>query len=449
MADQARSAQQRWDDAHQRYVSLDDRVHAVITWVDASRDGSVRSDERSDAGLPPRPLEGLLVGVKDNIETAGVRTTAGAAFLGDHVPDADATVIRLLHEAGAVVVAKLNMAELAWGATTQNATYGACRNPWDLDRIPGGSSGGSGAALAARYCDLALGTDTGASVRIPAAVNGVVGLRPSVGLISNHGILPVSRTQDTVGPMAHSAADTARLTDVLTRYDPLDPQSRQDRGEPAAARLGLPVAGLRVGVPQTHFFDDLDAGVATRAQEFLGALTDLGCTLLPMADFGQAEAFEHWTRIVQCEGAGVHRERLERSPEDFSPDVRGRISAGLDVPATELARSLTWRARYRRGLELALADVDLVVAPVVPIDVPPAAGYDSREQTALLGRLTYAWALHAGPTLSLPVGFHPASGLPVGMALVAGHRREATLFQLADAYQQFTDWHRRSPPVTP
>lgn len=449
MAEQARSAQQRWDDAHQRHLDLDQKIHAVITWVAGSRADSVRSDERIAAGLPARPLEGLLVGVKDNIDTAGVPTTSGAAFLRDHVPDRDATVIRRLHEAGAVVVAKLNMAELAWGATTQNATYGACRNPWALDRIPGGSSGGSGAALAARYCDLALGTDTGASVRIPAAVNGVVGLRPSVGLISNHGIFPVSRTQDTVGPMAHTAADTARLTDALSGYDPLDPQSRRDVGAPACERLGVPVTGLRIGVPQTHFYDDLEPGVALRAEEFLSSLTAMGCVLVPIPDFGQGEAFEHWTRIVQCEGAQVHRERLERSPEDFSPDVRARISAGLDVPATELARSLTWRAGYRRALETVLGEVDVVVAPVVPIDVPSAEGYDSREQTALLGRLTYAWALHAGPTLSLPIGFHPDSGLPVGMALVAGHRREAVLFQLADAYQQLTDWHRRSPVAIP
>ena len=196
------SATAAWDAAKARYFVNDDRVHAVIRWIDESRRDAEASDRRRDAGMPLGPLDGVLVGLKDNIDVAGVPTTAGASFLAGNVPGSDATVIRLLRRQGAVVHAKLNMAELAWGATTQNATYGSCRNPWDLDRIPGGSSGGSGAAIAAGYCDLALGTDTGASVRIPSALNGVVGLRPSVGTISIKGVVPAAYTQDTVGPMA-------------------------------------------------------------------------------------------------------------------------------------------------------------------------------------------------------------------------------------------------------
>ena len=447
MTDGTRSCAQRWDEARTLVDALDPQVKSVITWVDASFEDAVEADRISMTGDGAGPLHGLLVGLKDNIDTAGVRTTAGASFLSDHVPDADAEAVRRLRRAGAVVVAKLNMAELAWGATTQNATYGACRNPWDLDRIPGGSSGGSGAALAARFCEASLGTDTGASVRVPAALNGVVGLRPTFGAISNRGVFPVSYTQDTVGPMAPSALTVARMTHALTAHDPLDPYSRRSSGRDVLDLVGAKLAGVRVGVPTTFFFDDLDPGVSQRVDAFLGWLRGAGALLVPVEDFGQAQAFEHWTRIVQCEGAAVHEKRLRSSPSDFSPDVLGRVSAGLDVPATELARSLDWRARYRHRLGGVLSAVDLILTPVVPVDVPQAEGYDSRAQTQALGPITYPWALHAGPTLSLPVGFHPTSGLPVGVALSAAEWDEARLFQVATAYQEETEWHLEEPPL--
>jgi aspartyl-tRNA(Asn)/glutamyl-tRNA(Gln) amidotransferase subunit A len=432
---------QGWDAAHSRYQEVDDRVRAVITWVDSSRADAVAAAERRATGAALGPLDGVLVALKDNIDVAGVRTTAGASFLSDNVASADATVVRRLRAAGAVVNAKLNMAELAWGATTQNLTYGACRNPWDLDRIPGGSSGGSGAAIAAGYCDLALGTDTGASVRIPAALNGVVGLRPSVGSISIDGVLPAAKTQDTVGPMARRAVDAARLTEALTGFDPADPYSVVSTGAPATSAIGKPLDGLTVGVARSFFFDDLDDGVGERIETFLGWLSDQGTTTADVPDFGATGAHEAWTRIVGSEGASFHQERLLAHPDHFSPDVFGRISAGLDVPAVDLVRSLAFRTGYRARLARVFADLDVIVTPVVPVDVPMAGGPDSRAQTLQLGRITYPWALHDGPTLSLPIGFHPRSGLPVGVALSAPRFGEAVLFQIACAYQDVTDWH--------
>jgi len=442
-------AVERWDQAHARFLAHDGQVHAVITWIDASRADAEAADARRAAGRRQGPLDGVLVGLKDNIDVAGVRTTAGASFRADHIAADNASVVRLLREQGAVVHAKLNMAELAWGATTQNATYGSCRNPWDLDCIPGGSSGGSGAAIAAGYCDLALGTDTGASVRVPAALTGVVGLRPSVGTISIQGILPAAPTQDTVGPMARRAVDAAVLTEALVGYDRADPYSAPTCGDPATSRLGKPPDGLTVGTARAFFFDEMDDGVGEVIETFLGWLADHGTVPGRVPDFGAAEAHEHWTRIVQCEGAAFHRERLTSRPQDFSPDVRGRLSGGLDVLATDLARSLEFRTRYRRRLSLLFDDLDLIVSPVVPVDVPTADGQDSRRQTAVLGRITYPWALHEGPTLSLPIGFHPRSGNPVGVALTARRFDEATLFQVAAAYQDATDWHTRRPVLPP
>jgi aspartyl-tRNA(Asn)/glutamyl-tRNA(Gln) amidotransferase subunit A len=438
-----------WDTAHHRYQDLDDRVHAVITWIEASRGEALAAARRRAAGSARGPLDGVLVGLKDNIDVAGTPTTAGAAFLADNVPTEDATAVRRLRAAGAVAHVKLNMAELAWGATTQNLTYGACRNPWDLARIPGGSSGGSGAAVAAGYADLALGTDTGASVRIPAALNGIVGLRPSVGSISLHGVIPAARTQDTVGPMGRRALDVARLTEVLTGHDTADPYSVVPTGAPATASIGKPLAGLAVGVARPFFFDDLDDGVGERIEEFLGRLGDQGTVTGAVPGFGAPDAHEHWTRIVGCEGAAFHRERLLSSPGDFSPDVLARVSAGLEVSAVDLVRSLEFRAAYRTRLARVFEDVQVIVTPVVPVDVPHADGPDSRRQTLQLGRITYPWALHDGPTLSLPIGFHPASGLPVGVALTAPRFGEAVLFQIACAYQDMTDWHTARPAIPP
>lgn len=441
------SCAERWDAAHARFRALDDRVQAVITWIDASRERAVALDRLAEDGRSAGSLHGLLVGLKDNIDVAGVRTTAGARFLADNVPTEDAHCVERARAEGAVVVAKLNMAELAWGATTQNATFGACRNPWNLELIPGGSSGGSGAALAARFCEASLGTDTGASVRVPAALNGVVGLRPTFGAISNRGVFPVAFTQDAVGPMAPSAVDVARLTEAVVGPDLADPYSLEGMRVAPTALIGEPITGMRVGVPDGFFFDDLDPAIAASIDDFMAWLRGQGAVLVPVGDFGQAEAFEHWTRIVQCEGAELHKERLRSHPEDFSPDVLARISAGLEVPATELARSLDWRQRYRHRLDALLSEVDVILTPVVPIDVPPAEGYDSRAQTQSLGRITYPWALHAGPTLSLPIGFHGRSGLPVSAALTAGRWGEGRLFQVATAYQVDTDWHEQLPPL--
>lgn len=440
---------ERWDAAHERYLERDSELHAVITWNEASRAEVEQLELERRRGESRGVLHGLLIGVKDNIDTVGLRTTAGARALIDNVPTSDATVVRRLRAAGAVVNSKLNLAEFAWGATTQNATYGACRNPWSTDRIPGGSSGGSGVALIAGYCDVALGTDTGASVRIPSSVNGVIGIRPSFGSIPNDGVVPTSLTQDTVGPMGRDAALTARLTAVITGYEAADPYSARMDAAPADSRLGVDIRGLRVGVPETFFFDDVDAGVAARIDDLIEWLGTAGAVLVPVPDFGQSEAFVHWSTIVPAEGGAFHEERLAADPDGYSSDVFGRLTAGLSLPASQLARSLAWRAAYRRRLAGVLADYDVIITPTIAADVPKIDGLDSRAQTAALGAITYPWALHDGPTLSLPIGFHAESGMPVGAALTGAVGTESVLYQVADRYQRDTEWHRVLPARFP
>ena len=443
------SAVARWDEARARTAAHDGNVGAVITWIEPSRRDAEAADGRRRAGHPQGPLDGVLVGVKDNIDVAGVPATAGAAFLADHVATSGATVIRLLRDSGAVVTAKLNMAELAFGTTTENRTFGSCRNPWDLHRTAGGSSGGPGAALAAGFCDLALGTDTGGSVRIPAALNGVVGLRPSRGSISIAGVLPVAPSVDTVGPMARLAVDVARATEALSVADPADPWSVAGSGPPATSLMGSPIAGMRVGIARDHFYDELDDGVGAVIEDFLAWLVGQGAEATEVPDFGATEAAGHCVRIIRCEGAAFHQDRLDTSPEDFAPDVRAKLASGTHVPGTDLVRSLEYRQRYGRRLAAVFDDVDVVVTPTVTVETPIPEGQESFETTRALGRATLPWSLYDGPTLNVPVGFHPRSGTPVGVSITGRRFGEATLFQVAAAYQETTDWHTRRPPLVP
>jgi aspartyl-tRNA(Asn)/glutamyl-tRNA(Gln) amidotransferase subunit A len=433
-------------EAQRRVELLDGELRSFITWMGATALDQARDhDAAASRGEWRGPLAGVLVAVKDNIATSGVRTTSGSRLFEHFVPRQDATVVRRLQRAGAVLVGKCNMAELAWGATTQNVAFGSCRNAWDPRRIPGGSSGGSGVAVAAGFCQMALGTDTGASTRIPASVNGVVGLRPTLGRISNAGITPVSPSQDTVGPMAQTVADVARLTAVLSGWDPEDPFSlRPDGPSPVEGLLGS-ADGLRIGVVEGYFTEGLNVGVAQCFTEASRLLEQLGARLTKMEVPGAEEAGEHWTRIVSAEGAAVHRADIETRPDMFSPDVLARISEGLSGSRAELAESLLWRANYRTTLMRLLGEVDLLVAPTIGTDVPFIEGYDSRGQTRELGRLTYPWALHRGPTMSLPVGFHPDSGMPVGLAIVAAPWQEATAVRAGADYQRHTEWHRIEP----
>jgi aspartyl-tRNA(Asn)/glutamyl-tRNA(Gln) amidotransferase subunit A len=218
-------------------------------------------------------------------------------------------------------------------------------------------------------------------------------------------------------------------------------------GPPATSLIGKPVEGMRVGIAREHFYDELDDGVGELVEDFLSWLADRGTGSTALPDFGTTEAVEHCVRIIRCEGAAFHQDRLTTSPEDFSPDVRARLASGFDVAGTDLVRSQEFRQRYRRRLAAVFDDVDVVVTPTVTVETPVPAGEESFETTRALGRATLPWSLHDGPSLSLPVGCHPRSGTPVGVSLTARRFGEATLCQVAAAYQEATDWHTRRPDL--
>ena len=379
---------------------------------------------------PPGPLSGLRVGLKDNIDTAGVATTCGSDFFRDRIPRQDAEVVARLRAAGARITAKLNMAEFAVGVTSQNSAFGGCRNPWDPDRAPGGSSGGSGVAVAAGLVDAALGTDTGGSIRLPAAMCGVTGLRPSAGRISTAGVFPVSSITDTVGPLARSVVELERLFMVLTDEQP-----------PATGAI----TG-RVGVPRHFFSDEVDPGVAEVVAAAARVLAALGADLVDVRLPGVETAQDVVYTLVYSDLAELHRARIESQPDRFHPDTLARIRLGLSLTHADRNAALRARADFQAAVDEVFTEVDAVLTPTLPIDVPLLHGGDVIALSRRLGQFSYPWSLHAGPTLALPVGFHPRSGMPVGAQLTAAVGREDLLFTLGRGYQDRTGWHRRWPP---
>lgn len=405
-------------------------LNTVISWVPADRQGP--SGDRPDGpGLDRGPLAGLRIGVKDNIEVAGVASTCASEYYRGWVAPDDAEVVRRLKDAGAAITCTLNMAEFAIGVTSQNSAFGGPRNPWSADRVPGGSSGGSGVAVAAGIVDVALGTDTGGSIRLPATCCGVTGLRPSTGAISARGVFPVSADFDTVGPLARSAVDVRRVFEVL------------------AGRSAQPNAGpLRVAVPRPFITDDVDAAILSAVDDFVAWVGDAGHDVVDREVPGAKTAQDIVYTLIYADLARTHAERLTEKPGRFVPATRERIALGLEITENRRRAAQSARSDFRRGMEKLFDDVDLVITPTMPVDVPPVEGGDAVVALARrMGQLTYPWSLHAGPTLSLPIGFHPESGMPIGAQITAAPEREDLLFSVAEAYQQVTDWHLRLPPV--
>ncbi|WP_230598452.1 amidase [Rhodococcoides fascians] len=399
----------------ERGLIEDGTFGGVVRWI----------DDRNDT---PGPLSGLRIGVKDNIDVAGVETTCASEFFEHNVADADAEVVTRLRRAGGSVVAKLNMAEFAVGVTSQNSAAGPSYNPWNTARVPGGSSGGSGIAVATGVVDASLGTDTGGSVRLPAAACGITGLRPSWGSISNDGVFPVSEQFDTVGPMARSVTEVKALFDVLS----LSPSEPSDV--------------TRIGVPSVFLTVDVDLGVAQAVAAAVRTFAELGYEIVPIELGHAADAQDIVYTIVYSDLARRHRHRLDTEPSRFQPATYERIRLGLRISESDRARALTGRDRFRQAMAATFESVDAVLTPAMPVDVPPRDGGD--DVVALsrrMGQFTYPWSLHDGPTLALPVGFHPTSGMPVGAQLTAAAHRESALFGVGERYQSVTDWHRATP----
>ena len=426
----------------------EDKVHAMITVTaeEALRRADV-ADKAAGDGRWLGLLHGMPLAIKDNIATAGVRTTAGSVFFTDHVPNENAPVVERLMRAGAVMVGKATMHEFAFGIRSDNTVSPPCRNPWNPERVPGGSSGGSGAAVAADMCVGALGSDTGGSVRLPASINGISGLRPTHGRVPNHGSTPVSASFDTIGPMARSVADVARIFAVIAGHDARDPYAVNRPLENFLPSLNDGLEGVRIGMPRNFYLENLHPDIEAAVQKAAGLLESLGADLIEVDVPGAAE-MQHWATImIFADACAFHAERLNSHPEKFSKPVYDRMINGLAFTAVDYANALRAREAWKNDLARLFGGIDVLLSPTLPTLVPPISEDKSLlEATRDATRNTYAGAFGQLPGLSVPCGFS-ADGLPIGLQLEAAWWNDPLLLRVGHAYQGVTDWHLQRPPL--
>lgn len=430
----------------ERIAALDPILHAFITVTPETALASAREADKSAArGHSRRALHGMPLAVKDCIDVMGVRCTYGSSFFADHVPAADAAVVKSLKASGAVLVGKANLHEFAFGGTTQNAFHGGCRNPWDTRRIPGGSSGGSAVAVAAGLAAGALGTDTGASIRMPAALCGVSGLRPSHGLVSLDGVFPVSPQLDTVGAIARSVSDLARVQAAIV--DEVAASANGISSADLPNHLDDPIEGLRVAVPDDFFFADADDDVTEAVLVAAKVLEGLGARLVTASIAGAAEVQSRQMPVLVADAARLHRDRLATAPEKFSEGVRRRLLPGLDMPAARYAECQKWLQDWRQRAAVFFQDTaDIVLTPTVPTTAPLVEDDENMaEVTRRLSLFCWTWPAAGAPALTIPCGF--SNGLPIGMQLAAARWNDARVLNLGHRFQQVTDWHLRWPPL--
>jgi aspartyl-tRNA(Asn)/glutamyl-tRNA(Gln) amidotransferase subunit A len=396
------------------------------------------------------PLHGIPIAVKDLYYTKGIRTTAGSNILSDFVPTYDATIIARLRDAGAILIGKLNMHEFARGATNTSSLIGPCCNPWDTLRVPGGSSGGSATAVAAGLCYGSLGSDTGGSIRIPAALCGIVGLKPTYGRVSRYGVFPLSWSLDHVGPMTRTVADAALMLQAIAGHDSHDPTSRTAVVPDYAAALTENIQGVRVGIPQEFFYEQLDVEVGDSVRAAIQTLERAGARVeevsLPLSKYAAAAG-----RIISLtESAEIHEKFLRTRLADYSQDVRAGFLVGQLILGKHYMKAQRLRSLIRQEMAAALRRVDALVTPTVPIVAPRIGettveiGQERVETMSALSRLTRAANLAGFPALSVPCGF-TQGGLPIGLQLTGRPFAEAAILQIAYAYEQETTWHQRRP----
>ncbi len=422
--------------------------------AEAALEAARAADAARSRGEALGPLHGVPLAHKDMFYRAGHRSTGGSAIRRDFVPDHTATVMQRLADAGALCLGGLNMSEFAVGPVGHNIHYGHCRNPWDPARAPGGSSSGSGSAVGGRLVYGALGSDTGGSVRIPAALCGLVGLKGTTGRVSRHGGMPLSWSMDNFGPLARTAADCARLFGIIAGSDPMDPTSSDTPVDDYEAACTQPVTGLRIGVDPTWGGIDPDPQVEQALAAALDVFRGLGARVVEVAmptDQDELNALSNL--VVRSEAATLHKSWLGTRRDAYSPQVRRRIEVGLAVPATRYIEGLILRSSHlERLLHAVFAHCDALILPTVGEPAPTLEELDIGDAPtlpAMLTRMTgYTRAMnyYGVPALSVPAGY-AANGMPMAIQLVARPFAEARLFQLAGAYQGETDHHRRAPEI--
>ena len=428
-------------------------LNAYITVTEDLALGQARLAEREiREGRDRGPLHGIPFAAKDLFYTRGIRTTVGSKILQDFIPDHDAAVIEKLREAGAVLIGKTGLHEWAYGITSNNPHFGAIHNPWDTTRIPGGSSGGSTAALAAGLCSFSLGSDTGGSIRIPASFCGVVGLKPTFGRVSRWGMFPLGYSLDHAGPFAHTVEDAALVYQAMAGHDARD-ETTVERPVALPAFAEDPrLERRKIGVPRNFYYENLDPEVDHAVKKAFVVLGELGAELTPI-DVPDMEEFNSVGKLIlSAEATSVHRSRLQERRGDFGDDVRALLEQGEAVLATEYLDAQRRRRELVRDFNRLFTQADFIAAPTAPIAAPKigegtvSIGASSVEVRPAVTRLVRAVNLGGWPTLSVPCGF-TSYGLPIGLQLIGNRFEEEGLLEVGHAYQQATEWHRRQPPL--
>lgn len=431
-----------------RIERLNPHLNAFITvTAETAMAQAVTAEQEISQGKWRGPLHGIPMALKDLVETAGVRTTAASAVLKDYIPTADAPIVQRLKEAGVVLLGKSNLHEFAYGGSSMISHFGVVRNPCEPAHITGGSSSGSAAAVAAGLCHAAIGTDTAGSIRLPASYCGIVGLKPSYGLVSTRGVVPLAWSYDTAGPMTRTVADAALVLQVIADYDAEDINSRRF---PAvhypAAMEEQEVSSLRLGVPRSFFWEDLNSEVAAAAEDALKILS----------------SFTSGTREVHipvstdrtvfvCEPFAYHQKYLGEHADKYDPETLRRIRTGADITSIQYIEAQQELQRQRRAILHAFAEVDVLITPTSPL-LPPkiaelqAAPEKLRPAELAMLRNTRPFSVFGLPTISLPCGYSE-SGLPIGLQISGAPGTEATMLALAKAYESQTEWHTRRPNI--
>jgi aspartyl-tRNA(Asn)/glutamyl-tRNA(Gln) amidotransferase subunit A len=390
-------------------------------------------------------LHGMTISLKDCIDMKGVRTTAASKILQANVAESDACVTARLRRNGAVIVGKDNLHEWVFGPTSQSKHFGAVRNPWNLNCIAGGSSGGSAASVASGMCDGAIGSDTGGSIRIPAAFNGVAGLRPTVGRVSNRGSLHVSRAFDTLGPLARRVSDVARIFAAIAGHDAEDVMS-VDRPVPNfLPQLGEGVEGLKIGFMRRWFFDGLHPEVEQAMHQSLRTFRELGVEVveLDLGDVEQSQALVAFG-VVVADAFQIHAEQIAQRAGDYGEDVLARLRLGEGVSGARYAEGMRWIEAWRHRLRRVFSTVDAVFSPTTPMPAPPSDGRDFFDSIRQITRFTYPWSSAGVPALAVPCGFSE-DGRPLSFQLAGQWFDEPTILRLGHAYQRVTSHHLRTP----
>lgn len=437
----------------ERIDRLNPGLNAYITVTAESAKRAARVFEKEIMqGRYRGPLHGIPVSVKDMFATRGVRTTAGSKILSEWVPDFDATAVHRLQRAGAVLLGKTNMHEFAYGVTNDNPHYGPVRNPWDTKRVPGGSSGGSAAAVAAGMCAASLGSDTGGSIRIPSACCGTVGLKPTYGRVSRYGAIPLSWTLDHVGPIARSVEDAAILLQALAGPDANDSTASATLPPDYGKDLEKGIAGMCIGVPENYFFEHVDPEIERAVRSASSELERLGARLVPVrvAHLESCAAME--AHITLAEATSYHEPHMRARAYDYGDRVRVNLEAGRYLLATDYVKSQRARSLLQQAFADAFKKTDVLLTPVLPA-FPPVIGEVYVQSGAMREHVVDAFLrfnipfnLTGLPAISVPCGFSSA-GLPIGIQIAGMAFDEATVLRVAYAYHATISPHLRPVDV--